>query len=422
MLLQLQRFAPQGDPFRFLLVFLCLAIPVSAQNWDDPVWADEFDGALGTSIDASKWTFETGILNVNNEVEYYCAPSTASGGCNASKPNAYLDGTGHLIIQATKVGPSTKPYSGSWTSARMTTNGTKQFQYGRVESRMMLPMGPGIWPAFWALGANFEINQFGNPPLPWPACGEIDYMENVPAHGGQGPSRFSSTMHQSSTTGLFSRGQTYTFPAGDVTGYHTYGAIWSPNMVQFYVDDPANIFFVQTAADIPPGNTFAFNHTFFLLLNLAVGGEGSWPGPTDATTPNPAVMTVDYVRIYRPSIVPPPDFGNPASITVKAGATSGNSMVLTVSETPGSGRIFLSCSTGAPNATCSVITKDALNPSTLDFSRASSGSAVVTLMSTAPTGGGGTPTGSYSLTVNAFTVSGSGKAPDATVRIPVTIN
>lgn len=412
----------QRDLLRFLLLFLFPAIPLSAQNWGDPVWADEFDGAPGTPIDATKWTFETGILNVNNEVEYYCAPSTTSSGCNVSKPNAYLDGKGHLVLQAIKVGSSTAPYSGSWTSARMTTNGTKQFQYGRVESRIMLPVGSGIWPAFWALGANFETNLFGNPVLPWPICGEIDYMENVPAHGGQGPTKFSSTMHQGSTTGLFSRGQTYTFPIGDVTSYHTYGAIWSPNMVQFYVDDPTNIFFVQTAADIPLGNTFAFNHTLFLLLNLAVGGEGSWPGPTDATTPNPAVMTVEYVRIYQPSAVLAPNFGKPAGITVKAGATSGNSTALTVNETAGSGRIFLSCSTDAPNAACSVTTKDALNASTLDFWRGSTGSAVVTLISTAPTSGAGTPPGSYSITVNAFTVSGSGNVPDATVRIPVTVN
>jgi len=414
---------PQRYVFCLLLVVLFSASPLSGQNWGNPVWSDEFDGPLGTPIDAAKWTFETGILNVNNEVEYYCAPSTSSDGCNVAKPNAYLDGNGHLIIQAIRVGSSTVPYSGSWTSARMTTNGTKQFQYGRVESRILLPVGPGIWPAFWALGANFEPNRFGNPAVPWPTCGEIDYMENVPAHGGQGPNKFSSTMHQNSTKGLFSRGLPYTFPSGDVTTYHTYGAIWSPNMVQFYVDDPANIFFVHTAADIPPGNTFAFNHTFFLLLNLAVGGDGSWPGPADATTPNPAVMSVDYVRLYQPSFVPSPSFGSPNGITMQAGATSGNSTVLTISEADRSGRIFLSCSADAPNASCSISTKDALNASTLDFSHASSGSATVTFASAAGSSGGGTtPTGSYSITVSAFTVSGSGNVPDATVRIPVTVH
>jgi beta-glucanase (GH16 family) len=488
------------QPGRFIRIFLrntvllaffvvFAAIASRAQSWGNPVWSDEFDGARGTPVDASKWTFETGILNVNNEVEYYCAPSTTTGGCNLTQPNAYLDGNGHLIIQAIKVGSSTSPYSGSWTSARMTTNGTKQFQYGRVESRMQLPVGAGIWPAFWALGANISGNQFGNSGAPWPNCGEIDYMENVPAAGGLGPNKISSTMHQGSTTGLFSRGQKYTFPSGDVTSYHTYGAIWSPNMVQFYVDDPANIFFVHTAADVPGGNPFAFNHTFFLLLNLAVGGDGSWPGAPDGTTPNPAVMTVDYVRLYQAGAVPAPNLGSPTGITVKAGATTGNSATLNIGETAGSGRIFLSCSTDAPNASCSVNTNDALNGSTLDFSSASTGSATVTLATAANAGaipwrllsgrvrgfpvfvvpaclallcatlllgvsarrrrwqfagllilasaavllgcaGGssaaptssGTPPGNYSITVSAYTVSGTGATPDATARISVTVN
>ena len=475
----------------FLLAsFLALAPnPARAQSWGNPVWSDEFDGALGTPIDSTKWTFETGILNVNNEVEYYCAPSTTTGGCNTTQPNAYLDGNGHLIIRAIKVGSSTAPYSGSWTSARMTTNGTKQFQYGRAESRMMLPVGPGIWPAFWALGANFETNMFGNPAAPWPNCGEIDYMENVPAVGGLGPNKISSTMHQNTTAGLFSRGQSYALPSGDVTSYHTYGAIWSPNMVQFYVDDPSNIFFVHTANDIPAGNTFAFNHTFFFLLNLAVGGDGSWPGATDATTPNPALMTVDYVRLYQAAAVPAPNLGSPAGITVKAGAATGNSTAVSVGEPAGSGRVFFSCATDAPNASCSVSTSDALNGSTLDFSSSSTGAVTVSVATTAnsaalpwrivPGGipglplvvagacfvmicvlqlartrrgcrpwqlasavgfisaglllgcaGGssaappslGTTPGTYSITLNAYTLSGNGATPDATVRISVVVN
>jgi beta-glucanase (GH16 family) len=469
-------------------VLLLAAIPASAQNWGNPVWSDEFDGAPGTPIDATKWTFETGILNVNSEVQYYCAPSTTTGGCKVTQPNAYLDGSGHLILQAIKVASSTAPSSGSWTSARMTTNGTRQFQYGRVESRMMLPVGPGLWPAFWALGANITSNQFGNPGSPWPNCGEIDYMENVPAVGGLGATKISSTMHQGSTTGLFSRGQKYTLSSGDVTSYHTYGAIWSPNMVQFYVDTPAKAFFVHTAADVSAGNTWAFNHTFFLLLNLAVGGDGSWPGATDATTPNPAVMTVDYVRLYQPSAVPAPNLGSPSGIHMKAGATTLNSATLNIGETAGSGRIFFSCSTDAPSASCSVKTNDALNGSTLDFTSTSTGSATVTMTTAAnasmspwhllrngprgfqcigsllgvlviwallwagvparrrlqmagsvmlaaaglllgcaggasaapPTGS--TPPRNYSITVNAYTVSGNGTTPDATVRIPLTVN
>jgi beta-glucanase (GH16 family) len=296
-------------------------IPTAAQNWGTPVWSDEFSGPLGTTIDPTKWTYDMGILNVNNEVEYYCAPSTTTGGCNTTDANAYIDGNGHLVIQAIRQNPSTNPYSGSWTSARLITKGLESFQYGRAESRMALPVGAGIWPAFWALGSNIDS-------VGWPTCGEIDYMENVPASAGLGPTKISSTLHGPGYYGANGLHAVYTFPSGDVTGYHDYGAIWSPGMVQFYVDDPSNIFFVRTASDLPSGQVWQFDHPFFLLLNLAIGGDGSWPGPTDATTPSPAVMTVDYVRVYQAAAVPPPVFGNPAPIAVKAGATTGNRLAL----------------------------------------------------------------------------------------------
>jgi hypothetical protein len=247
------------------------------------------------------------------------------------------------------------------------------------------------------------------------------------------------------------------------------------------------VFFVHTAADIPADGTFAFNHSFFLLLNLAVGGEGSWPGPTDASTPNPAVMTVDYVRLYRPSAVPAPKFDSPAAIVVKAGASTGNRTALSVREPAGSGRVFLSCGTDAPDAACAVMSTDALNSSTLDFSASSVGTATVSVVTAAnraatwpsavrPPGWrpttmavllaallamfvcpalprrrvpavigsialgsagllldcaaassglpppGRTAPGNYSISVHAYTVSGDGDAPDATIRIPLTVN
>jgi len=471
-----------------LLLGLCLLLCVRAvaQNWGTPVWSDEFSGPLGTPIDPSKWTYDTGILNVNNEVEYYCAPSTLTGGCQTTNPNAYIDGSGNLVIQAIRLNTSTQPNSGSWTSARLITNGLQAFQYGRVESRMSLPVGPGIWPAFWALGSN--ISSVG-----WPVCGEIDYMENVPASGGLGPTAISSTLHGNSPSGVYGLGRQYTFPSGDVTGMHAYGAIWSPGMVQFYVDDPAKVFFAQTASDMTKGQVWAFDHPFFLLLNLAIGGDGSWPGPADATTPSPALMTVDYVRIYKAAAVPAPNLGAPPGITVKAGATTGNSTTLNIGESAGSGRVFLTCSTSASLASCAVKTNDALNSNTLDFASSSAGSATVIVTTAAnslllPRGfgwnwtkglgltllllvlvtlwlprllsmragrrvlqlasvvalvfvplllgcggstggnsgggssGGGTTPGSYSITVNAYTVSGSGNSADATIQIPLTVN
>jgi len=236
------------------------------QNWT-LVWSDEFNGVLGTPINPNNWTYDTGILQVNNEVEFYCSPGMTTGGCVATNPNAYLDGNGNLIIQALNVGQSTQAYSGSWTSARLKTQGLQSFQYGRVEARMSLPVGPGIWPAFWALGTNIDqVN--------WPDCGEVDYMENVPAVGGLGPTKIASSLHQGGTSATINLSADYTFPSGsDVTGWHIYGAIWSPNMIQFYVDDPTNVFSVQTASDIGAGQTWGFNHPFFLILNLAIGGD-----------------------------------------------------------------------------------------------------------------------------------------------------
>jgi beta-glucanase (GH16 family) len=398
---------------------LCLAsllllrsVPAFAQSWGEPVWSDEFDGPRGTAVDPAKWDYKTGILHVNNEVEYYCAPATRTGGCDLSKPNAYLDGNGHLIIQAIRLNPATTPYSGSWTSARLTSNGLEAFEYGRVESRMSLPVGPGIWPAFWALGSNTGT-------VGWPKCGEADYMENVPASGRLGPNMISSTLHADSPAGAYGLGGKYSFPSGDVTGMHAYGAIWSPGMVQFYVDDPAKVFFVGTASDMANGQVWAFDHPFFLILNLAIGGVDSWPGPSDATTPSPAVMTVDYVRIYKASAVSVPIFDNPGPLALRAGATIGNFTSFTVRNAPGTGRVYFSCATDAPRATCQVTTNDPLNIHTADFATAPIVTATVRVTTTANSG---TPPGSYRVTVNAYTVSAGGAKPDTSLTIPVTVN
>ena len=97
-----------------------------------------------------------------------------------------------------------------------------------------------------------------------------------------------------------------------IRGFHVYGAIWSPNMIQFYVDDPGNVFCVRSAADVPAGGEWVFNHPFFLVMNLAVGGL--WPGSPDATTPNPSRVWVDYVRLYLPSQVPGPSVVRVATV------------------------------------------------------------------------------------------------------------
>ena len=478
------------------LVLLCLTFPstAAAQTWTLS-WSDEFNGAANSAIDPANWQYDTGILNVNNEAEYYCAPGSSTPPCTVGTPNAYIDGNGHLIIQAIKINSSVAPYSGSWTSARLNTgNNLQSFQYGRLESSMSLPIGPGIWPAFWALGSN--ISSVG-----WPASGEMDFMENVPASSGLGPNVIKSTLHGGNSSsncycGGNGLGQSYTFPSNDpngpdVTTFHAYGAIWSTNMVQFYVDDPANIFLVRTVNDVPSGLTWDFNHPFFLLLNLAVGGTGSWPGPPDNTTPSPSIMTVDYVRSYTPSAVAGPSMSGP-SISVKAG--SPGSSVITL--TSGTGRAYLSCTTTAPKAACSINSGDPLNRSTVDFSKTTTGTATVNVTTTAnaarslkpnqgvnqraflasafavfgcvcvgcvllpakwsrslrrglggtglmlallvhpgcgsgsggSNGGGGgggrngTTPGSYTVTVNAYTVSNTNGSPDSTANVTLTVN
>jgi beta-glucanase (GH16 family) len=367
-----------------LLIFPSVA---AAQTWGNPVWSDEFNGAVNSPINPANWQYDTGILNVNNEVEYYCAPGSNTAPCVANTPNAYIDGDGHLIIRAVEITSSVTPYSGSWTSARLNTgNNLQNFTYGRLESSMTLPVGAGLWPAYWALGNN--INSVG-----WPASGEMDFMENVPASGGLGPTAIRSTIHGGNSSsscycGGNGLGLSYTFPSNDpngidVTSFHAYGAIWSYNMVQFYVDDPTNIFFVRTASDIPSGFTWDFNHPFFLLLNLAVGGTGSWPGQPNGSTPSPAVMTVDYVRYYQPvSAVLGPSMSG-TSISVQAG-TAGSSTV-SLTSTSGSGRVYLSCTTTAPKATCAINTADPLDAYTVDFSNSATGTATVNLTTTANT-------------------------------------
>lgn len=199
-------------------------------------------------------------------------------------------------------------------------------------------------------------------------------------------------------------------------------------MVQFYVDDPANVFEVRTANDIPASQIWDFNHPFYLLLNLAVGGTGSWPGPPDNNTPNPAPMLVDYVRYYQASAVAPPSLGTPNAITVKAGATTGNTTTVNLSGTAADGRVYLNCSTNARKATCSIVTADPFSKYTVNFNASSTATATVTLTTTdngGNSGTAGTSPGTYKITVNAYAETNASTAnppvPDASVQIPVTV-
>ncbi len=367
----------------FLLAILVLLLAAAgrstAQAWNlVSSQSDEFNGLANSAIDSTKWRFDHGNLNVNNELEWYCGPVGDAQNalpCDPAKPNVFIDGNGNLAFQALRINPTL--VNGSWTSSRMQTNGTMTFQYGRLEASMKLPVGAGLWPAFWALGSNIFAG------VPWPGCGEIDFMENVPASpGGLGPTKIRSTIHGPGYSGGNGLGQNFSFPSGDVTSFHTYGGIWSPNMVQFYVDDPSNVFFIRTANDVPGGSSqWVFNHPFINITNLAVGG--GFPGNPDSTTPSPATMLVDYIRYYQAAPVQAPTMGNPPSITVKAGATTANSSTLMIGDTLGSGRVYLSCTTTAPKAACSIATGNSLNSNVIDFTSSTTASATVTVATTA---------------------------------------
>jgi beta-glucanase (GH16 family) len=244
------------------------------------VWSDEFNGADGTSPDASKWTYDTGVGGNgwgNNELETYT---------NRTK-NAQIMG-GNLVITAVKetyADPSDS-VSRNYTSARMKTQGLFSQAYGRFEARIKIPAGQGMWPAFWMLGNN--IGSIG-----WPKCGEVDIMENI----GKEPGTVHGSLHGPGTASNTSDATApFRLPAGQnfSDDFHLYAVEWEPATVRFYVDE--NLYATFTQSQWPAVGVWPFDHPFFILLNLAVGG--TWPASPDNSTVFPQQMLVDYVRVY----------------------------------------------------------------------------------------------------------------------------
>lgn len=362
-------------------------------QWGAPIWDDEFESAAKAAPDTGKWSFGLGnnsaLLNPN--VGEYCPPgSSSTKGCDARRPNVFLDGNGHLILRARK-----NP-DGSWTSGRITTQATKSFQYGRIEARLKMPVGTGLWPTFWMLGASAET-------LGWPASGSVDIAENVallPHSNGLGPRMIRTTLHGPRYFGANGLWHDFKLPNGarvDDGSFHTYGIIWSPGMIQFYVDDPANIYFVQDSSSLPEGGEWVFDHPFFLILNLGVGGD--WPGYPDATTPNPSDLVVDYVRVYRIPTVPAPSIAW-TPIRVKAGASAAS--IVSLHARSYTGRVLLSCSTQPATATCSLATRIA------NFSDTLSQENTLTISTDTFTEKGRllAAPGEYKVTITATTISG----------------
>jgi beta-glucanase (GH16 family) len=232
------------------------------------VWSDEFNG---TTIDPSNWGYDIGGSGWgNNELQYYTDRSD----------NAYLN-QGNLVIEAKRENFGGKNY----TSARLLTKNKRDFLFGRIEIRAKLPKGQGIWPALWSLGKN--IDQVG-----WPACGEIDIMEVV----GHEPNKSYGTVHYAPSIGAYNYiSNNYTLTSGDFSDdFHIFSVEWENNQIKFYVDN--NLFATLNNSTIT-GN-YPFNNPFFLIFNVAVGGN--WPGSPDANTIFPQKMLIDYVRVYQP--------------------------------------------------------------------------------------------------------------------------
>ena len=241
------------------------------------LFEDEFDGPAGAEVDGTKWQLETGDNSGNNrERQYY----------TSGNDNAALDGDGNLVITARKENPGNyQCWYGTceYTSARLNTAGKFTAQYGKVEARIKMSRGQGMWPAFWMLGDRY--NEVG-----WPACGEIDIMENV----GYEPSTVHGTLHGPGYSGGDGIGSGYTLPDGQefADDFHTFAIDWTPDRIEWSVD--GNVYQTRTPDDLN-GNEWVYNQDFFMILNLAVGGE--WPGDPDDSTPLPQELVVDYVRV-----------------------------------------------------------------------------------------------------------------------------
>jgi beta-glucanase (GH16 family) len=238
-------------------------------------WSDEFNGPDGSAVDPTKWKHDVGGTGWgNNELEYY----------TDGMQNAVVQG-GNLVITATAQGASQYKCSYGtckYTSARLLTKGLFSQQYGRFEARAQMPTGKGLWPAIWALGDNIDT-------VSWPACGEIDFMETI----GTDIQTNHGSLHMPSNYGPSG---TYKLPNGAsyANAFHVFAFEWEPGTIRFYVD---GMLYETQTSKVPNGDTWEFEHPFFLLINVAVGGQ--WPGSPDGTTTFPQTLKVDYVRVYQ---------------------------------------------------------------------------------------------------------------------------
>lgn len=248
-------------------------------------WSDEFDGPAGSPPNPEVWGYELGDGSAvglvgwgNNERQYY----------TDDPANASLDGEGNLRITVLAGDGSLSCWYGpcEHTSARLTTRDRRTVQYGRIEARIQVPEGFGLWPAFWMLGTNIDT-------VPWPACGEIDVMEYV----GRWPNEILGSLHGPGYSGGSSRSRSVDLGEPVAAAFHVFAVEWWPGHIAWFLDGEQ--YHHVGPSDVSP-NAWVFDQPFYLLLNVAVGGNLG--GLVDPNLPVPLSMAVDYVRVYQGAI------------------------------------------------------------------------------------------------------------------------
>lgn len=250
-----------------------IPVPATAQEGWELVWSDEFDG---DAIDPANWTYDIGGWGWGNgEAQYY-----------TDRPQNARVENGLLVIEARQ-----EKYEDSYyTSARLITQGLRSFQYGRIEARMKVPEGAGLWPAFWMLGNDFQRNPDDPFDSNWPQVGEVDIMEYV----GREPDLIMGTVHGPGYSGAGGLGR-WNRQEYDIAGeFHTYAIEWDETGITWFYDGEP--YYTLTPQDLND-REWVFNKEFFLLLNLAVGGQ--FAGTIGLDTKFPANLYVDYVRVYQ---------------------------------------------------------------------------------------------------------------------------
>ncbi len=260
-----------------LTAFAALLLPMISSA-STPAWQDEFNQPVGSGPDPAKWVFDLGDNGWGNkELQTY----------TDSRENSFIVADADATDGRALVLKAIRTPAGGYTSARLKTHGKFATGPGRIEARLKLPRGQGIWPAFWMLGEQIDA-------VPWPACGEIDIVELI----GHQPGTLYGTIHGPGFSGQHGLSKSTTLPDGHTFSekYHVFAVDWNKDRIDWLLD--GRVYHTRTPADLPPGANWVFNDiNCFILLNLAVGGL--WPGYPDATTVFPQEYRVDYVRVYR---------------------------------------------------------------------------------------------------------------------------